>query len=285
VNRVLVFGTTGFLGKTFFLEPTDSLIPINRKLHDFTQPINDECAKTLEHSRATAAIITTAMSSPDECLKNPELSENINVTGTIALLNALKKLKIKPVFFSTDHVFDGQRGLFTESDDYCPITLYGRQKTRTETYIRENFSDYLILRTSKQIAMRVDPKNILSELGAKLRAGQVIRCATDSWITPAFVEDIVKTTLALIEMDAAGIFHVAPDSALSRFELGLKLARAFDVSPELVRACSMADFNLPEARPPRCTLNGAKLRDSVGVRMKDVDSGIVDLRKRLDSGN
>ena len=146
---------------------------------------------------------------------------------------------------------------------------------RTETYIRENFKDYVIFRTSKQVAMRVDPKNTLSELALKLRAGEGIRCATDGWIAPAFVEDIVQITLQGLNLN--GIYHISPPRHYSRLELGHKIADSLSLSRDLVKPCLMKDFNFPEVRPPRTTLNGGKLHQALGYNLTDIKTGLVKL--------
>ncbi len=284
-NSYLLIGSTGFLGSSFaFLGAPDdvSVLPVTRQIFDFTNPENlSELEGVIEKNRPSAAIVTASIASPDEALKNPELSDLVNVTGTIRLFKFLKAAYVKPVFYSTDHVYDGQKGHYDESDSYCPVTLYGRQKVLAEESLKSQFSDYLILRTSKQVATRVDKKNILSEMLLKLLDDQEIRCATDHWIAPSFVEDIVPMTYAAIEQNLSGPFHVAPESEYSRIEIGRLLAGFLDerLSPEvsfekLVKPCSIQDFKFLEVRPPKCTLNGSKLQNAVGHKMMDLREGI-----------
>lgn len=278
----LVFGSTGFLGKTFFLEPVPpNLIAADRGRYDFSKPLTPAFLDFLTSSRAKSAIILTAISSPDDCLQDPAYSEAVNVAGTVALLKELKARKIKPVFFSTDHVFDGEQGNYREDDAYTPVTLYGRQKVRTEMFIRETFSDYLILRTSKQVAMRVDDKNTLSEMALKLLAGAKIRCATDNWVAPSFVEDIALITLQALAANLCGVFHIAPEAQYSRLELGHLIADSVGASHSLVEPCSIKDFRFLEIRPPRCTLDGAKLREVLGFTMTTLQEGLRKLSAQL----
>jgi dTDP-4-dehydrorhamnose reductase len=283
LNRppTLIFGVTGFLGRTFFTGPSPGLIPVDRHRYDFSQGPTRDFSNFLRASNATSAIVTAAVSSPDACLENPSRSEAVNVTGTLELFRQLKELRIKPVFFSTDHVFNGEQGNYREDDAYSPITLYGRQKVAAETFVRENFTDFLILRTSKQVAMRVDPQNSLSEMALKLRAGLPIRCATDNWLAPSFVEDIVKITTGALQAGLTGVFHVAPEQQVSRLELGFLVADCMAASRELVEACSMKDFNFPEVRPPRCTLDGSKLRAALGIAITPLTEGLRELRRVL----
>lgn len=277
----LVFGSTGFLGETFFKKSSPNLSAVPRSQYDFTQPIPAQLHSLLERSSGTAGLILTAISSPDECLRDPVVSQAVNVTGTMDLLKEYKRHAIKPVFFSSDHVFDGIKGNYREADAYGPITLYGRQKMQTETFIRENFSDFLILRTSKQVAMRVDSRNTLSEMALLLKAAKPIRCATDNWIAPSFVEDIRHMTLNAVKLGLSGIFHVAPNEEYSRLELGHHIADCLGVTHELVHPCSILDFKFLEVRPPHCTLDGSHLRKTLDYKMTSLFDGLGQLKAIL----
>lgn len=281
MQKTLVFGSTGFLGRTFFLSPSPKLVPVPRSRYDFQQPLPKDFESFLEDSDFSNAIILTAISSPDDCLRDPSLSHAVNVEGTLRLLRVLKKFDIKPVFFSSDHVFDGIKGLYREDDEYNPITLYGRQKVLAEIFIRENFTDYLIMRTSKQVAMRVDPKNTLSEMAIKLKNGQPIRCATDNWIAPSFVEDIFDLTLKALANELIGVYHIAPEEQFSRLELGLMIASAVKAHPKLVESCSILDFKFLEVRPPRCTLDGSRLTKRLDFIMTPLTKGLEILSQSL----
>jgi dTDP-4-dehydrorhamnose reductase len=272
--NTLIFGSTGFLGATFFIDPPPEFIAVPRQRFDFTKPITSEFREFLHNSEASSAIILSAISSPDECWRDPVGSDDVNTAGTIALCEELKKLGIKPVFFSTDHVFDGVRGQYHEGDRYNPITLYGRQKMATELHIRENFTDYLIMRTSKQVAMRMDKRNTLSESVQLLLQDKPIRCATDNWLSPAFVEEIVEMTMIALQSGLSGIYHIAPKPEYSRLELGRLIADAVGADHTLVVPCSISDFNFPEVRPTRCTLDGSKLRMALQYKMMDIDVGL-----------
>lgn len=257
------------------------LIGMSRQAYDFTQAVPATLNAALEATEAKTAIILTAISGLDECKQDSAKSEAVNVTGTVALLTELKKLGIKPVFFSTDYVFDGERGMYTEDDRCNPVTVYGRHKVRTENYLRENFSEHLIIRSSKQVAKRIDDKNLLSELAQKLRAGQKIRCANDNWIAPAFVEDIARITLQAIDMGLCGTFHLAGEQQLTRWDLGVMIADAVGADRSLVEACSINDLKFAEVRPPHCTLKTAKFKETVGFEQTPLKEGLSRLVERL----
>ena len=57
--------------------------------------------------------------------------------------------KIYFLHISTDCVFTGKKGNYSEIDEPNPINLYGKQKLAIENYLKANSSDYCILRIAK----------------------------------------------------------------------------------------------------------------------------------------
>ncbi len=277
IDRYAVIGSTGFLGGTFFEKSHSGveLIPVDRKTADLTKNFELHLSDFFKRNPVQAAIITSAISSPDECKANPELSHKVNVDGTIRLFKLLKGLGIKPVFFSTDHVYDGQKGNYNEGDPYSPVTVYGQQKTQAENFLREHFDEFLILRTSKQVSTRIDRKNILSEMTVRLLTGRTIRCATDHSIAPIFAEDVVTITLDAVRKGLSGPLHLAPPQTYTRLELGHAVADALSTPRTLVEPCSIHDFKFLETRPPFCTLDSSLLQKFLNPKFIDLKDGIA----------
>lgn len=282
-HQIAVFGPTGFLGRTFFedFHHGFQLVAFDRRVVDLTRTFELHLGDIFKRNTFSAAIVCAAISSPDECKVQPELSEQVNVDGTIRLFKVLRDFGIKPIFFSTDHVYDGQKGLYNENDAYSPITKYGEQKVKAEGFLRENFDDFLILRTSKQVSTRFDKKNVLAEMALKLLNDQTIRCATDQSISPIFVEDIVQMTLEALRRDLSGPLHLAPPNIWSRLELGLRIARFLNVPEEMVEPCSIKDFKFAEIRPPKCTLDSSLLQRLLKPSFTKLEDGLRQLTSRL----
>ena len=80
-------------------------------------------------------ILLSAITKLDECVENKELSNDINIDSTKELINIISKKNIHIIFFSTEFVFDGHKGNYSEIDNTNPINLYGKQKLEIEKYI------------------------------------------------------------------------------------------------------------------------------------------------------
>ena len=65
-----------------------------------------------------------------------------------SLIQSMKPYRAKIVYISTEAVFDGKRGNYSENDMPQPITLYGRAKHEAEKVIQKQTGNYMIIRTS-----------------------------------------------------------------------------------------------------------------------------------------
>jgi len=137
-------------------------------------------------------VICSAITDIEKCSQNQKGSHQINVAGTIDLLEAFKRLNITPIFFSSDYIFNPSKFAHQEEDQRNPSTCYGKQKLLVEEYIENGFDKYLIFRTSKLMSMTAHPKNILLPVIRNLSAGIPTRCFEDQWLNPVFVEDIAE---------------------------------------------------------------------------------------------
>jgi len=81
------------------------------------------------------AVILIANSNIIDCATDKYTSYRINVERICLVLKQLKKWNIKPIFTSTDHVFDGIKGNYTETDDTNPMSTYGKHKAEVENVI------------------------------------------------------------------------------------------------------------------------------------------------------
>ena len=103
----------------------------------------------------------------------------MNVEDIKRLILGLIELEIKPVFTSTDQVFDGTKGDYSESDSTNPLSTYGQQKVEIELFLSTLEKEYLLLRLSKIYGIDPDDGTFFSGWLNAIRQGLPIRCAVD----------------------------------------------------------------------------------------------------------
>jgi len=222
-------------------------------LTDFYSIDNLEFSPNTSH-----AIFVAAISEPDQCFQNPEFFQKINVEGVIYLLNKLKRLRITPIFLSSEMVFDGLKGNYSESDTPNPILLYGKQKLGVENYIKTNFDKYLIFRLAKIYSTNIGDSSILNQFYNNIKNNTITRYASDQLFSPTAQNDFENIMKFALNSDLSGLFHVSSGANISRWEFFQLFANKIGGT---VRACkcSLSDLDFLEPRPKNLTLNNKKL--------------------------
>lgn len=275
---MLIVGGGGFLGSCLARSLTSMKVSApGRDALDLGQPVSPEVLAQFEARQFSYVLICGGITDVERCAREPALSEQVNVRGTIALLELAKKSGAKPIFFSSDYVFAAGTGNYTEEAATEPDTEYGKQKLAAEDYIRENFAHYLIFRTSKLMSKSLHPRNILSPLLQAFAQNKPARCFTDQWINPVFVEDIAEIVRLAAEKKLNGTFHLGTKKIFSREELGLFLADALGHDAALIQPIQMADIAFSEKRSHHNTIACGKIEKALGFRFCEVEDALAEL--------
>ena len=176
--KVLVIGATGLIGEKFY-EKFSNISGTRLKGTYLTQKKNDleqldirdtkKLRKVFNDFIPDIVIQPAAISNVEFCEENPKAAEEVNIIATKESVNLCRQIKSKFVFFSTDYLFDGKAGPYSENDIPNPLNVYGRQKLAMENFIRENLDDYLIIRTTVVYSWETKGKNFVTNLYIKPR--------------------------------------------------------------------------------------------------------------------
>src|ERR1017187_9382520 len=115
--------------------------------------------------------------------RNPVLARRVNVEATKFLAELAAEIPF--AFFSTDLVFDGRKGNYSETDAPNPLHLYGETKLAAEKFSLEN-PRHLVIRTSINGGASPSGNRAFNEqLRRSLReAGQGMTLFTDEFRCP-----------------------------------------------------------------------------------------------------
>ena len=221
--RLLVTGATGLLGRQLLRAADHEVVPA---FHSQTVPggvkldvrRRDEVRAVIRDVRPDG-IIHTAYKQ-DDCATTTDGAVNVALAAGGARL----------VFVSSDAVFGPRAAAFEEYELPCPTTPYGAAKAAAETAIQAILPKAVIARTSLIIG-----SDGLSEEELRVRrlaAGEPGAFYTANIRCPVHVADLAAALLELLTSDVAGVAHVAGPEALSRLELGRRIAIRDGLDPD-----------------------------------------------------
>jgi len=266
--KVLITGANGFLGHylvSLLLQKGYEVIATgkgNNRLPfgnsekfvytemDFTNPfvVND----IFDTHKPEIVVHAGAVSKPDECELNRKEALRINTEGTVTMLSNAAKHKCFFIFISTDFVFDGEAGMYTEVDNPNPVNFYGKTKLEAEEAVKRYDFDWAIVRTvlvyGKAMAGR---SNILTIVKEKLEKGEAYSVVDDQVRTPTYVEDLAAGIIAIMEKRACGIYHLSGINILTPYEMACKTADFLGLDKSLIKRVTAESFSQPAKRPAR----------------------------------
>ncbi|GLW11066.1 dTDP-4-dehydrorhamnose reductase [Microtetraspora sp. NBRC 13810] len=164
------------------------------------------------------------------------------------------------VHVSSDAVFSGAAIRYDETCVPDPISPYGAAKAAAETAVDAIVPNSAVVRTSLIIGDGGSPHE---ELVRQLADGTVRgRLFTDDVRCPVHVVDLAAALLELAASGYRGVHHVAGADEVSRYELGLLIARRDGLDADRLPSGLRAETDLPGPIGVRlrCDMTQGRLR-------------------------
>ena len=295
MTRYLVTGASGLLGLNFGLELAGqgevvgvanrhalASPPFRLLTTDLSQP--GSAARLLDEAQPDVVVNCAAMAILDECEANPALAEQVNAIMPGELARAARERDVRMVHISTDSVFDGQRGDYTEEDAPNPLSTYSRTKVAGEQAVAEANPDAIIARVVFY-GWSLSGRRSLSEFFYnRMSAGQTATGFTDVFFCPLQVNDLAQALARMAGLGLSGLYHVVGPRCLSKHDFGVALAREFGFDPGLVIPTSVMDSALKAPRSPRLCLRSDKVAAALGGPLPGLEHGLGRLRAQLLDG-
>ena len=256
VPKTAVIGADGFLGVNFFKSCRD-LYPdcVGTLISNLDLIKPDIGPFSLAKSAHQEALILAGITKIVECQNDPPGTRKINVSGTLELIRQLVQEGIKPVFFSSDHVFDGKKGSYAEDSAVNPLTEYGKQKAEVESGIKElTRGNYLVVRLSKVFSTGGKDGTLLNQMAGTLLRGETIRAAYDQLFCPTFVNDVVAAVKWAQGERVSGIINVCSPESWSRYDLAVTLAKKLGVDAVRVEKATLDEVTAGIKYPKNTTM-------------------------------
>ena len=297
MKRILICGSNGLLGQRLALmlssQTEYEVLNTSRKrsfvfddrLFDYTQLdiTKKGDVKSLVSSFHPTTIINAAGAADvDWCEQHREDAWKINVVGGENLIEATRKVGARLIHISTDYIFDGTHGPYSEDDKPNPISYYGKSKLASENAVRIAEIPHTILRTIVLYGNGIGIRDCFPIWVIKnLRADKVVRCSEDQISNPTHVNDIAFAAVKGFELNRDGIYHICGSERVSRYQFAVRTAELFGLDPGLVQAVKSADLNQIAPRPPVTGFVTLKAQTELGLKAMDITQGLTFLKREL----
>lgn len=286
----LVVGANGFLGSYILrsiLEQTEEKVVATARSTDnlsSTARIHwqscevsdsasvDRLCETVHSEKDVKVIYLAACHNPDEVEAHPQKSWDINVTCLSGFIN---KFHFSSKFFyaSTDCVYgnscDGYR--FKEADALNPLNLYGRNKCAAEA-IAVHYG-YNVVRFPFLIGPSLvkQKKHFYDVIAESISSGVPIPMFIDSFRSSIDFKQAGELFVQIVEMNAEqskvpAILNVCGDHAVSKYEIGIKIAESLGADKRLIVPASIRQNHIFKTERAMSTLmDNARLKQLLNL--------------------
>jgi dTDP-4-dehydrorhamnose reductase len=228
----------------------------------------------VSESRPDVVLLAAACTNVDSCEVDPPSAHIVNVLGAKYVADAVGGIGSRLVFFSSDYVFDGRAGPYSEDDATSPISEYGRQKVMAEELVALNAPDHLIIRTTVVYGWEPQGRNFVQRLVTSLREGKTAKVPGDQVGTPTYAPNLAEASLELSRLKLCGIIHVAGPAAASRYEFAVRAAQVFGLDPSLVESVPTASLKQLANRPLQAGLRTKKAATILKTKLLTYGEGL-----------
>jgi len=277
IGPIWVTGSEGLIGG-YLRQTAPSSIPadaihfLTRKSVDLT---NHAAVEILfKRTRPKLIIHTAAMSRSIDCEKNPELAWKINLHATTFLAGLASNSRL--VFFSTDLVFDGQKGNYSEVDKVNPLSVYAETKTAAESVVLQNKKN-LVIRTSLNGGRsKTGDRSFNEEMRKAWSGGRTLKLFRDEFRSPIAAKVTSDATWRLaLNPETEGLLHLAGSERLSRLAIGEHLRSRWTGLECAIEPSSLKDYSGPR-RAPDTSLNIEKAQRYLPFKLPKFSSWLVE---------
>ena len=294
-NRILITGSNGMLGQRaveFYLskeniellttsveeksviESVDYISSDIRNRDEIKKVIYDYCPDFIVH--------TAAFTNVDLSEKMREEAWKINVKGVEYIAEAARAIDAHIIHISTDYVFDGKDGPYSENVKPNPVGYYGRTKLASENALRISGTFFTILRTNVLYGIAYNSRpDFVRWVVSSLNKKEKIRIVKDQINNPTFIDDLVQGINKIIEFKKTGIYNIGGKEFLSRYDFTLRIANFFNLDKNLIIPITTEELNQPARRPLKSGLITLKAETELGYKPHTVSESLAAMKKEL----
>lgn len=228
-------------------------------------------------------IHTAALTQVDTCEQDREACWRANVTAVENIVKAAEDCQSFLIHLSTDFIFNGEAGPYSEEAEGKPVNFYGESKLASEEVVKNCRTPWAIVRTVLVygISPGLSRSNIILWVKEGLENGKPLQIVDDQVRSPTLAEDLAAGCILIAKKKAKGIWHISGKDILTPYDMAIKTADFFQLDKSLINKTDSSKFTQPAKRPPKTGLIINKAIEKLGYNPRSFEEGIAILADQI----
>lgn len=280
VKKILLVGKTGQLGNAIMEDVSSfefEITAFEKEEMNVTDGLQTK--RKIEEVKPNILINTSAYHVVPKCEENPLEAMMVNFLAVRNLAKLCKEKNITFVTYSTDYVFDGEKGAsYNENDKPNPLQVYGISKLAGEyaalnSYPKETF----IIRTCGLYGGKAgSPEkggNFVLNIIKETKDREIIEVSSEQIVNPTYAGDLSKATLKLLNNQAnPGIYHLVNEGYCSWYEFAKEIFKIAKIDKE-IKPVDRGSLSGKMKRPKFSALKNTKAK-TLGIELPSWQEGL-----------
>lgn len=294
-RRIIITGANGMLGQRlfeFYSTLNDVELLVSSIENDFVFKNQNYIQADISNRNELKKVIydfcpdfiinAAAYTNVDKSESERETAWKINVKGVEYITETARVLDSHIVHISSDYIFDGKNGPYTENDIPNPLGYYGRTKLASENVLKISGTKNTILRTNVLYGTaKYSRSDFVKWVVESVRAGKEIRIVDDQFNNPTFIDDLVQAINKVIELRKEGIYNIGGSEVLSRYDFTMIIADFFNLDKYLIEKIQTEDLDQTARRPLKSGLITIKAQSELGYKPHSIIQSLELMKREL----
>ncbi|AND85380.1 sugar nucleotide-binding protein [Clostridium tyrobutyricum] len=291
MKNILIVGASGFLGNELYkIFKKDSSYKTygtyskneNSNLLYLDVTDIESIKKVFEKIKPNIIIITAALTNVEYCEESKENVYKINVEGIKNISNISKPYNCKVIYISTEYVFDGKNGPYSEIDEVNPINYYGKTKLSGEKVIQTYIRNYMIVRTTVVYGWNLESKNFIMQLIKNLNENKIMKVPVDQISSPTYCPNLASMIKESCDNNLCGVFNIVGKDVMNRYEFAVKSAEVLNLDKNLLVPVKTENLGQIAKRPLNAGLKIDKIYKKLKCKPVNVHDGLIEIKELYD---
>ena len=260
--NILITGCNGQLGNEMQLLEAEhpEHLWLNTDVEELDITDGDAIAAFVDSNNIDGIVNCAAFTAVDKAESAEEFCTRLNAEAPAYLARAIGQRGGWMIQISTDYVFDGTHHTpYTESDDTCPNSVYGRTKLVGELNVGKFCEQAVIIRTAWLYS--TFGNNFVKTMIRLGREKSELGVIFDQIGTPTYARDLARCIMTIIEQGIRpGIYHFSNEGVTSWYDFTKAIHRLAGITTCRVRPLHTSEYPTAAARPHYSVLDKTKVK-------------------------